>query len=350
MTKKHAQYQELNYNAKDIARFDGAAESEQCIHKKSSQSADSRQGNIVGGDGALVKALIREHIVIPGLKVTLMDGEILRDYETELVLPPGLTLFIGFRANGETRIGKSKLPHQTLPRIIYVYSQKTLMATQCAQIGPYQTLSIHFENDAFFTMLESQCLDDKEREDIIRGLLSNEPCHYWKAEAEVIESLHSLIYTELTGINLSLFVNQSIMGLLRSFFVSICATSNRHDRPLRPLKSSDIKKIEKVARYVQRNLDGKLTHDKIARKMGLGNQYLKTQFPRLYGESLADFVLKTRMNSARVMLASGGMTIQQVADKVGYASQASFTTAFRKFHTITPREALNSNQNWRIHH
>ena len=147
----------------------------------------------------------------------------------------------------------------------------------------------------------------------------------------------------MTGINLGLFVNQTVIGIMRALLAHIAETAGEAGPEGNPqLQASDINRIEKAALFIDANLDAKLTVEAIARHIGASSQFLKLNVPLVHGDSVAYYVLKTRMNAARIMLASGGMTIKQVAARVGYGSQASFTTAFRKYHSMTPREAFKA--------
>jgi AraC-like DNA-binding protein len=335
VSDRNEHYLERDYSAEDLAKFD--------VSDAIQGHQRMQAGTAFGGKDAMVTGLLREHEVIPGLTVMLMDGKVLGEFTAPMVMPAGLKLYVGFKANGHTQYGSVSLPHQTLPGVLCMYSPRLVEVTQTAYVGPYQTLSIHFEDAAFNSLLDTHCLDATEKTHILRGLTSAEPGHFWHPGAESLEGLHSLIYTELTGINLNLFVHQAVMGLLRAFINHISkAGAHTTTHAVSELQARDIRKIERAARYVEQHLEARLTQAHIARAVGVSGQYLKLNFPRLYGDSIAYYVLKTRMNNARIMLASGGMTIQQVAAAVGYASQASFTTAFRKYHSMTPREAINA--------
>ncbi|GEM_PF-5816077 len=332
MNEHYSRYHDREYSAEELARFD-----------TTEKSCFMRDGREIGGQAAMVTGVMREHTIMPGLTATLMDGEILGEFLTQTSVPSGLTIFMGFKANGYTRYGTLSLPHQTLPNILYVYSSDAVKIEQQAYIGPYQTIAIHFADEKFCELLETHCLDETERDNILVGLNTSGPCHYWSADPQVLEGLHSLIYTELTGIDLSLFVNQTVMGLLRALIQHITAGNKESTRAAHiQLQARDIRQIEKAGRYIEQNLDAKLTLEAVALKAGVSVPYLKSNFPRVYGDSVSSYVHKLRMNQARVMLASGGKTIQRVAAQVGYASQASFTTAFRKYHSMTPNEAAKS--------
>ena len=337
MNHAHSRYQDREYSAEDLAQFDTA----DAVGAETSWFM--QDGRAIGRDAALVTGVMREHSIMPGLNAVLMNGKVLGEFLTKTEIPSGLMIFVGFKANGHTDYGNVSLPHQTLPNVLYLYSAIAIPVEQRAFIGPCQTIAIHFADDQFRQMLTEHCLDQAEKDRILDGLNISGPCHYWRAGADVMEQLHSLIYTELTGIHLSLFVNQTVIGIMRALLGHIAQTAGEAGSAGKlQLQASDITRIEKAAAYIEANMDAKLTVEAIARHVGASGQFLKLNFPLVHGDSVAYYVLKTRMNRARIMLASGGMTIKQVAARVGYGSQASFTTAFRKYHSMTPREAFKA--------
>lgn len=325
------------YSPEDLARFDTG----EMI--RNGNAAFTHNGSEVHGSESLITGMAREHKVMPGLSAVIMDGSILGEYITNTDIPPGLMIYAGFKANGHTNYGKISLPHQTLPNLLFLYTPRAIAVEQKTFVGPYRTIVIHFAEEQFQQMLSEHCVSKSERKLILDGLENYGPCHYWRPGADLMEQLNSLIYTELTGVNLNLFVNQNVLGILRAVLGYISEPSTYRTRSGKgQLSASDINAVETAAQYIEDNLNAKLTLSNVAAEIGVSGQFLKLNFPRIYGDSVAYYVLKVRMNHARIMLMSGGMTIQQVAAQVGYASQASFTTAFRKYHSMTPREAYNA--------
>ena len=76
----------------------------------------------------------------------------------------------------------------------------------------------------------------------------------------------------------------------------------------------------------------------LAREVGSNQKTLKVVFRRVFGTTMADYCVAKRMRLAQSLLLQGRLTVGQVAERVGYEHQSSFTAAFRGHAGMTPRE------------
>ncbi|MCB2048239.1 MAG: helix-turn-helix transcriptional regulator [Novosphingobium sp.] len=74
----------------------------------------------------------------------------------------------------------------------------------------------------------------------------------------------------------------------------------------------------------------------LARLAGVGERHLLRLFRQRKGISLAEFIRDTRLEKARFLLGQTDMPLKQVAHRLGFASQSTFTTAFRHETGETP--------------
>jgi AraC-like DNA-binding protein len=75
----------------------------------------------------------------------------------------------------------------------------------------------------------------------------------------------------------------------------------------------------------------------LAQDLGTNQNKLKAVFKDLFGLTMADYCLERRMREAQLLL-EATLTIAQVAERVGYEHQSSFTAAFRGHVGMSPRE------------
>jgi len=61
-------------------------------------------------------------------------------------------------------------------------------------------------------------------------------------------------------------------------------------------------------------------------------------FASTFGETPHDFLTRLRMDRAKTLLASGGMSVTDVCMEVGYSSLGSFSLKFRSMHGRSPSE------------
>ena len=76
----------------------------------------------------------------------------------------------------------------------------------------------------------------------------------------------------------------------------------------------------------------------LARLVGLPQKALTQRFRALYGETVADFGLRCRMEHALCLLRDRGAFVDEASAAVGYAQPTSFATAFRRVFGLRPSQ------------
>ena len=76
----------------------------------------------------------------------------------------------------------------------------------------------------------------------------------------------------------------------------------------------------------------------ICDRFRISPSYLSHMFKRRTGIKLVDYIHRTRIDMAKELLESTGMTIADIGLRVGYTSSASFSTTFKRYEALTPRE------------
>jgi AraC-like DNA-binding protein len=79
-----------------------------------------------------------------------------------------------------------------------------------------------------------------------------------------------------------------------------------------------------------------------ARMAGMNKTKLMRGFKQLFGETIADFCRRMRLEEARTMLLAERRSIAEIAMAVGYQHQSSFTTAFSAHFGIPPKALLRT--------
>lgn len=76
----------------------------------------------------------------------------------------------------------------------------------------------------------------------------------------------------------------------------------------------------------------------LAHELGTNQNKLKTVFKDAFGVTMAEYCLERRMREAQQLLLEAKLTIAQVAERVGYEHQSSFSAAFRSHLGMSGRE------------
>ena len=114
-----------------------------------------------------------------------------------------------------------------------------------------------------------------------------------------------------------------------------------HEQPARATALSLRRDLE-LARAARACLDREYRRPpnfgELAREIGTSQNKLKAVFKEAFGLTMADYCLERRMREAQLLLMEAALTIAQVAERVGYEHQSSFTAAFRGHVGMSPRE------------
>lgn len=96
------------------------------------------------------------------------------------------------------------------------------------------------------------------------------------------------------------------------------------------------KTVDFIADYIQKNLKGDLSNERLAEKVGYHPYYLNRIFKSAKGSSLHAFVLNSRLSSACELLLTTTKKISEIAEDVGFNNQIAFINAFKKKYGFTP--------------
>ncbi|HZG85824.1 helix-turn-helix domain-containing protein [Paenibacillus sp.] len=95
---------------------------------------------------------------------------------------------------------------------------------------------------------------------------------------------------------------------------------------------------EAVRKYVDENYSYELTLSALADLFHLNENYLSGLFKQNAGITFSEYVTKLRMTKAAQLLVESDLKLTDIATLVGYSSSSYFSTSFRKFYGMSPKE------------
>jgi AraC-like DNA-binding protein len=104
------------------------------------------------------------------------------------------------------------------------------------------------------------------------------------------------------------------------------------------------KQIGEALNLIHQKPNAPWTIAKLAAEVGMSRSPFATKFTSLVGEPPLSYLTKWRMNLAAGYLRDNRMQVREIAEQVGYESQASFTNAFKRTFAISPREYKEKNK------
>ncbi len=111
------------------------------------------------------------------------------------------------------------------------------------------------------------------------------------------------------------------------------------------LKSPDEKLLDKIMDCVRKNItNSDLNIDMISEEVGISRVHLHRKMKELTGQTPHDFIRSIRLKKAAQLLTEQGMNITEVMYACGFANSASFSTIFRKYYGMSPRDYMREHQ------
>lgn len=79
-----------------------------------------------------------------------------------------------------------------------------------------------------------------------------------------------------------------------------------------------------------------LSLDQIARRVASSRRQLQRAYSEIGNTTFREHLTRVRMQRAADMLATRGLTVREVARRVGYRQPAQFAKAFRRYQGVAP--------------
>ncbi|MFT4986336.1 MAG: AraC family transcriptional activator of pyochelin receptor [Glaciecola sp.] len=157
---------------------------------------------------------------------------------------------------------------------------------------------------------------------------------------DVMLVLNQLINTTVNSALKEMYVKGKVYELLSLQF-------NREeniDNNSCPFQVDDeyVVKIRKAKDIVIERMTSPPTLSELSNEVGLNIKKLKEGFKQIYGDTVFSFLFDYKMESARRLLESGKLNVNEVGLEVGYSSASHFIAAFKKKFGTTPKKYVGS--------
>ena len=97
-------------------------------------------------------------------------------------------------------------------------------------------------------------------------------------------------------------------------------------------------RLRRIQELVRANMEGELTLNEMSESVGLSTGHFSQMFRQSTGESPHQFVLRQRVEHAKVMLQAAEMRVLEVALACGFKTQQHFARVFRRVCGVSPTE------------
>ncbi|QHT59451.1 helix-turn-helix domain-containing protein [Paenibacillus lycopersici] len=96
--------------------------------------------------------------------------------------------------------------------------------------------------------------------------------------------------------------------------------------------------VQQALAFMKAHVEEDISREDVAAHVSLNPAYLSRLFKKETGKSLIDYLIEIKMNRAKQLLDTTGMTVSMIAQQVGYANFSHFTKTFRKHYGVNPQE------------
>ena len=97
-------------------------------------------------------------------------------------------------------------------------------------------------------------------------------------------------------------------------------------------------RLQQVLDYIQTHLDRELSLAELAEVINVSSTYFASLFKQAMGISPHQYVIKQRVERAKVMLKKTDFAIADIALQVGFSSQSHLTQQFKRITGMTPKQ------------
>ena len=96
--------------------------------------------------------------------------------------------------------------------------------------------------------------------------------------------------------------------------------------------------FEEATEIVDHEYGSDLSLDEIARRVASSRRQLQRAYAEIGETTFRDHLTRVRMEKAAELLAGRGLTVREVAHRVGYRQPAQFAKAFRRHLGVAPSD------------
>lgn len=107
---------------------------------------------------------------------------------------------------------------------------------------------------------------------------------------------------------------------------------------LHDYRSEQVLAVREVHEYLLSHINERVTIEDLSKQYHINPTTLKSTFKSVYGMSIAAHIKAHRMETAAKLLMGTDRSIAQIAQAVGYDSQSKFSTAFKSFFNVLPKD------------
>ena len=105
-----------------------------------------------------------------------------------------------------------------------------------------------------------------------------------------------------------------------------------------PISISDNVALKNVVDYIDDHYATSISQKTLEKISAMSGTKLKKLFKQKYQCTITEYTQRRRMNMAEILLLNSSLKIQDIAEAVGYSSHSKFSTCFKKYKGMYPKD------------
>ncbi|POX34859.1 bacillibactin transport transcriptional regulator Btr [Bacillus sp. Ru63] len=103
--------------------------------------------------------------------------------------------------------------------------------------------------------------------------------------------------------------------------------------------------IEKTKHYIETHADTKITLAQLSQMAGISAKHYSESFKKWTGQSVTEFITKTRITKAKRLMAKSNCKLKEIAHQTGYQDEFYFSRTFKKYTGCSPTSYMKKRRN-----
>ena len=192
-------------------------------------------------------------------------------------------------------------------------------------MGSEETLAHLLRN----TVAQFGDIPPTEMENRIKGIYAAVERNYKKRRIDLLEITNGRFRSDRLFRSVD---REELLACATEDFCMLCRCLQNNPR------RSEHTVIERIVQDLESHPDEDVGHEAIAAKYRLHPGYLSRLFKQEMGETLSEYLLRTKVERAAQLLKEDRHKIGEIAGMVGYSTSSYFSVMFKKFTGCSPRE------------
>lgn len=189
---------------------------------------------------------------------------------------------------------------------------------------PFKAITIQIKNKLYDDLLlhrQSQIIE-------LNDIYNNE-----EELSSIGDIAKQMIHCEMDAFSTKLFLEAKVKE-----WISITFDTFQKKESLSQLPDDDREAIILVANYVDDHFAKELSQKFLANLACMSPTSLKVKFKNHFGMNLTEYIQRQRMNVAENLLLNSQLTIEHIAEAVGYKSHSRFSCLFKRYKGVSPSD------------